>query len=191
MIMSKKLYYLMHTIRASVTTLFLLFVFPLMLFGRAEFWSSATHSGVRAYRDLSDSVIYDQFARKGFAHKSLTPDPVQSGDTLVVDKTCLILVTPTERQVEFLKKNLGDDYGIVADDNSFYASETQDFFRNHSIEVIETRSAFLVFRGADIILNTKRYLDYAWLTIAYKAGKTPVLVDSADADSLLLRYFRK
>jgi len=140
-----------------------------------------------SYSDLSDSIIYNRIIKRGY--ELTIDDSISSMDTIYIDTTCVIFIGPSNRQLKFMRS--GDESDEIAvEDNAYYLSNAKSYFRENNIKVISSNSTFVAFRKCNIVLNTKKYLDYGWVELGYKYGKNPLAIDIVGIDSISLLYFQ-
>lgn len=118
---------------------------------------------------------------------------ISNNDTLIVDKTCAVIVSADSLQIEKRKKELGQDFYVGADDYAFYLNETQKFLDSIKLKTIDCNGKkFLKFIYADKkqeLINLTN-LDELWKVYLFDPKRESKSVDMTMIDEEYKNYFK-
>jgi hypothetical protein len=127
---------------------------------------------------------------------SITPTQdkfFSNNDTLIVDKTCAVIVTADSLQIEKRKKELGENFYIGSDDYLFYLNEMQLFLDSVKLKTIDCNGKkFLKFLYADNrqeLINLTN-LDELWKVYLFDPKRKSKSVDMTIIDQEYKNYFK-
>lgn len=101
----------------------------------------------------------------------------------VVEFDCAILVYPTERQIDEMKKETGeDDFYTIADDCQYYQGVAIGIIDSIGIKTITASKQFLRLKGNDKTwdLDIRKKNLPAWNIIFFKTTKEPKIISTID-----------
>jgi hypothetical protein len=96
--------------------------------------------------------------------------------TEMIDFDCAILIYPTDRQVEEMKKAMGEeDFYIVADDNNCYQATVIDLIDSLNIMKVTANGTYLRLKGISEswTLDIRKDNLPTWNLILFKRSKEP------------------
>ncbi len=110
-----------------------------------------------------------------------------------IDTTCAILIFPTEKQIELMQEEHGEDFYTIADDNSFYQSQAITFLDSlniHTIIVGSKRYLKLIDENKkEWILDIRQNGAPGWNLIFFSSNKKPKVVPAIDVTNELIMGF--
>lgn len=101
----------------------------------------------------------------------------------IIDSACAIDVSPTEEQMEKMKKEYGEEeFATIVDDASFYSSEVRRKLEGLNVKVIDAQKRYLKLRGAQTtwLLDIRKEKAPEWNLIFFQTGKEPKIFASVD-----------
>ena len=117
---------------------------------------------------------------------------IANNDTLIIDKTCAVIVIADSLQIEKRKKELGQDFYIGADDYAFYLNETQKFLDSVKLKTIDCNGIkylkFVSDKRLELINLTN--LDELWKVYFFSPNKKSVSIDMTMIDEEYKKYFK-
>jgi hypothetical protein len=125
----------------------------------------------------------------------LVDDPLlDTADFHLIDITCAILVLPSEKQIELMEKEYGEDFSTIADDNGFYQAHAMEVLDSIGITtVIASNRRYLRLvdgNGREWTLDIRQKGAPGWNLIFHSVNRKPKVVSSIDVNSqLVLDYF--
>lgn len=118
---------------------------------------------------------------------------VPANDMQVVGKTCAILVSPTDAQIQALRHKFGDDFFTIADDNSYYHGIAIEMLDSIDVETIYAEKPVITFKGdaqKTWNLGIRKEGAPAWNLIFFKTDKEPKIVSKEDlSHDRIIKYF--
>jgi len=138
----------------------------------------------------NDSAWEMSFVLKNFLVNN--PDPK---NTEIVDSDAAIFVYPDSAQIEYMKKEDGDDFYIGADDWEFYAAKAREAFDSLKVKVVVPQMRYVKFvsKLRSVYFDTRAKASLGWITILFRTDSLPRIISAAEvqADSTLLLYFKR
>ncbi|MEQ8909423.1 MAG: hypothetical protein RIC95_09535 [Vicingaceae bacterium] len=111
-------------------------------------------------------------------------------DTLMVDSSIVILLSPDKKQIESLKEKHGEEaFYITADDNLFYTSVIRDSLLNNGFHILESEkriTKFISEKGKTYLVNSDSL--GGWGVIFFNGKTKPIFGDIVDADYTLEQF---
>lgn len=101
----------------------------------------------------------------------------------VIDFDCAILIYPTDRQIEEMKKKNGEnDFYTIADDCQYYQGTAIGIIDSIGIKTITASKQFLRLKGNDKSwdLDIRKKNLPAWNIILFKRSKEPQIISAID-----------
>jgi len=98
---------------------------------------------------------------------------------LIVDSAAAVFYTPKDFQLEELKKELGDSYIEVINDNQYYTSKALMILDSLKINVIQTKNYEIIFKGQleeEFIINRLNFENKYWGLIFFNGKDSPEIV---------------
>lgn len=101
-----------------------------------------------------------------------------------IDFDCAILIYPTDRQIENMKQEYGeDDFYTIADDNEYYQGQAIEYVIDSlGIKKVTASKQFLRLKGItktwDLDIRKKNLP--AWNIIFFKTTKSPEIISAID-----------
>lgn len=108
---------------------------------------------------------------------------IKNSNFEVIDFDCAILIYPTDRQIEEMKKENGeDDFYTIADDSQYYQGTAIRIIDSIGIKTITASKQFLRLKGKDKSwdLDIRKKNLPAWNIIFFKRTKEPKIISAID-----------
>jgi len=117
----------------------------------------------------------------------------EHADIQRIDSTCAILIYPTDEQIATLKKETGDNFMTIADDNSYYQGLAIEMLDSINVETINAEKRFITFRGKKgklWTLDIRKEGAPAWNLIFFNRTKAPEIIPITDlSHRKIIEYF--
>ncbi len=100
-----------------------------------------------------------------------------------IDFDCAILIYPSERQIDEMEKEYGeDDFYTIADDNQYYQGQAIGLIDSVGIKTIAVSKQFLRLKGTEKSwdLDIRKKNLPPWNVIFFKATKEPKIISAID-----------
>ncbi|MDO5971890.1 hypothetical protein Q4Q35_18975 [Flavivirga aquimarina] len=118
--------------------------------------------------------------------------------TQIIKQNSALLISPTDKQINYLKQKNGEDtFYIVADDNNYYMSNIITLLDSFNIKRCNAKKRSLTFMG--LIEDYGMHLDSIqqnsdsiyWSVILFNKKGNPIFLDMIDPDIEKLKYYMK
>ena len=105
-----------------------------------------------------------------------------ASDIQLIDSTCVVVIGPTDEQIQKMEKEYGDDFETIVDDNSYYQSEAIMKFDSTNIRTVAATKRYLKFQGPKQMWVVDIRKDGApeWNVILFNVDKKPEVSSSID-----------
>jgi hypothetical protein len=114
-------------------------------------------------------------------------------DTLIVDKTCAVMVSADSFQIEKRKNESGEDFYVAADDYAFYLNETKKFLDSVKLRTIMCNGKkylkFINSENNQELINLSN-LDELWKVYFFSPNKKSVVIDMTMINEEYTKYFK-
>lgn len=121
-------------------------------------------------------------------------DKIPSKDFITITEKTVIFRNPDSQQIEQFKKEIGEeDFYIVADDNSWYQFEAEEYFEKKKIKTLHPQNRYLKFITRDkkvYNFDTKAKFS-GWLTILFRPDSLPKIINPTGIEQEDTLYFGK
>jgi hypothetical protein len=109
----------------------------------------------------------------------------------VVDSSVVVIVNPTDEQIEQMQKDLGDDFGTIADDWSYYQYTATMAIDSLHIPFFNVDKRYIEFAGKKKwIVDLRKKGAPEWNIILFNKNKSPKVMQGIDVSTDSLRdYF--
>lgn len=111
----------------------------------------------------------------------LLPEPEE---IQTVDSTCALLIYPSDEQLEALKKESGDDFRMIATDNTYYHGVAIEMLDAINVETIVAEARYIDFSDPKTKklwrIDIRKEGAPAWNLIFFKEGHEPEIIPYAD-----------
>ncbi|HEY3429196.1 MAG TPA: hypothetical protein VGK39_00885 [Cyclobacteriaceae bacterium] len=118
---------------------------------------------------------------------------VNGNDVQTISETSVLVVNPTDEQIEAMKKEYGEeDFYTIADDASFYQAEAISLIDSLGIKKVAAVKPFalLVGEAAPKTISLRRKGAPGWMIILFNKNKAPEIVPAIDVNrDKLKEYF--
>ncbi len=107
---------------------------------------------------------------------------------LIVDSAAAVFYTPKDSQLVELRKELGDSYAEVINDNQYYTSKALMILDSLKINVIHTKNYEIIFKGQrkeEFIINRLNFENKYWGLIFFNGIDTPEVVSLTEMSEKL------
>ena len=106
----------------------------------------------------------------------------------IIDKPCVIIVSPTDAQIDSMKKVNEDDFYTIADDSNFYIGMVRLYLDSIKTPVIDIESkGTLSFRLANKKVSRVN-MNIVWGLFLYNGKDKPLKVESTEFAPQYLQY---
>lgn len=112
----------------------------------------------------------------------LTKDRIENKNFEIINFDCAILIYPTVDQIDEMKKEYGEDFYTIADDNSWYQGQAIGMIDSVGIKKTTARGQFLRLKGKqetwDLDIRKKNLP--TWNLIFFKTDREPKIISTVD-----------
>ena len=102
---------------------------------------------------------------------------------------CAVIISPTDTKIDKLKKDNGDDFYAVADDNLFYIGSARQFLDSLKTKTIDKEATgkltFKQENGASTLIDLS---EFYWGIILFSGKDAPIEADITTFESEYKRY---
>ncbi len=110
---------------------------------------------------------------------------VSAGEVQEISESCALIISPTDDQIEQMKKEYGeDDFYTVADDATFYQGTARKIIDSLGVKTIDANKSLVKFNGSQQkswTLTIRRKYAPEWNIILFHKEKQPEIVTPIDA----------
>lgn len=114
----------------------------------------------------------------------LIKDKLEDKEFEIIDFDCAILIYPTDEQIDEMKKEFGEDFYTIADDNLWYQAQAIGIIDSMHVKQFSTTDRFIRFEGKnnnwDLDIRKKNLP--AWNLIFFKKTKEPKIISTIDVN---------
>lgn len=117
---------------------------------------------------------------------------VESLHKQTIDFDCVILIYPTEAQIERMKNDYGEeDFYIVADDNNWYQQKAAEIIDSLGIKRIIASEQYLILKGENKTwtLDIRRNNLPSWNLVFFKRAREPQIISTVSLNMEAARDF--
>lgn len=111
-----------------------------------------------------------------------------------VDYTCAIFISPSDVQIERMKREYGEeDFYTVADDNSYYDYQASELLEKYDVKISHLEAGTLELIGEYMgwKIDTGKEGAPGWTLIFFNIKKRPKIVSSIDiTEEVIKEYFK-
>jgi hypothetical protein len=119
---------------------------------------------------------------------------IATNDTLIVNKTCAVIVTADSLQIAKRKEELGDEFYIGADDYAFYLNETQIFLDSVKLKTIDCKGKkylkFIYIDNKQEVINLTD-LDELWKVYLFDPKRNSKSINMTMINEEYTSYFKQ
>ncbi len=139
-----------------------------------------------------DSGVTDDFS-KSFDITNYILKSLPDSNYTSISKIASIFISPDSLQIAKMQKEMGEDFSTIADDNSFYFYEAENFIEKKKITILHTNTRYLKFICKDKIIyfDTKAPVTDGWNLIFFRPDSLPKIIATSDVESEYKSYFGK
>ena len=122
----------------------------------------------------------------------LVQGKVNGNDVQTISESAVLVVNPTDEQIEEMKKEYGeDDFYTIADDASFYQSNALMLIDSLGVKKINAEKPFALLVGEDkpYTLSLRKKGAPGWMIILFHPKKTPEVVPAIDLNGEMLKTY--
>lgn len=123
----------------------------------------------------------------------LVQGKVNGNDVQTISESSVLIVNPTEEQIEEMKKEYGEeDFYTVADDANFYQANAISLMDSLGVKSVNAEKPFalLIGESSPWTINLRKKGAAAWMIILFNKNKTPEIVPAIDVNrEMLTSYF--
>lgn len=138
---------------------------------------------------IKEEIIEDPFKLETY----LFQGKVNGNDVQTISETSVLVVNPTDEQIEEMKEEYGEeDFYTIADDASFYQAGALSLIDSLGIKKVNAEKPFalLIGEAAPVTVNLRRKGAPGWMIILFNKKKTPKIVPAIDVNrEMLNEYF--
>ncbi|MBX2901716.1 MAG: hypothetical protein KF775_18850 [Cyclobacteriaceae bacterium] len=143
--------------------------------------------------DLLDTTEFT-FEDFGKLESYLAKNKINPSLLETIDFDCVILIYPSDKQIDEMKKEYGEeDFYIIADDNIFYQGTAIGIIDSVGIKHVTVTKQFLRLNGKSKTweLDIRKKNLPAWNILFFKTTKEPTIISSIDlTKSHIIEYFK-
>lgn len=123
----------------------------------------------------------------------LVKSKVNGADVQTVSESSVLVVNPTDEQIDEMMKEYGEeDFYTIADDASYYQANAISIIDSLGVKSVSAEKpyALLIGDNAPWTINLRRKGAPGWMLILFNKSKTPEIVPAIDVNrELLTSYF--
>jgi hypothetical protein len=142
---------------------------------------------------MAATVLFAAFllnARKQ-KHATSAKPTIHKIEGEVIAYPCAIVISPTDKQIEKMKKDYGADYDTIIDDDIYYQSESGHFLDSLRIrQVNKHATGIIIFKTIDGRLFTLNLAKYTFAVILFNSKAKPVEADMTMIESAYNSYMK-
>ena len=106
-----------------------------------------------------------------------------------ISEPCAVIISPTDTKINRLKKDNGDDFYTVADDNLFYIGSARQLLDSLKTKTIDTEATGqLTFKQKDGAYTSIDLSEFYWGIILFNGKDAPIEADITTFVSEYKRY---
>jgi hypothetical protein len=117
---------------------------------------------------------------------------VNGNDVQTISESLVLIVNPTDEQIEEMKKEYGEeDFYTVADDASFYQAGAISLIDSVGVKRLNAEKSFalLVGESSPWTINIRKKGAPGWMLILFNKNKTPEIVPAIDVNREMLKNY--
>lgn len=129
-----------------------------------------------------------------FKLENFLVDKIPTKDFITITESTVIFVSPDSEQIKRLKKEIGEeDFYIVADDNSWYQFEAEEYFEKKKMKTLRSQKRYLKFIAKDKkVYNFDTKAEFSgWETILFRPDSLPKIINPTVIEQEDSLYFGK
>lgn len=122
----------------------------------------------------------------------LVQGKVNGNDVQTISESSVLIVNPTDEQIEEMKKEYGEeDFYTIADDASFYQADAISLIDSVGVKRVNADKPFALFVGESMPLtvNIRKKDAPGWMLILFNKNKTPEIVPAIDVNREMLETY--
>ena len=122
----------------------------------------------------------------------LVQGKVNGNDVQTISETSVLIVNPTEEQIEEMKKEYGEeDFYTVADDASFYQANAISLIDSVGVKSVNAEKPFALLVGDSKpwTINLRKKGAPGWMLSFFHTSKTPEIVPAIDVNREMLKSY--
>jgi hypothetical protein len=110
-----------------------------------------------------------------------TAKPVQKKPVELITYPCSIVISPTLKQIDKMKKDDGEDYDSIIDDDVYYQSQSGQYIDSIKLKKIEKyATGSITFKTTNGKLFTIDLSKYTFAVLLFNGKTKPVEADMVD-----------
>lgn len=149
---------------------------------------STETDSVASIRDslaLGDSASgFDENNYESFLDLSnyLVDDNTTKADVQIIDSAAVVIINPTEEQIQEMEEKYGEDFFTIADDNSYYQADALMRLDSIKIRTVNAESRYLKLQGdsESWVLDIRKVGAPEWNMILFRRDKKPEIISAID-----------
>lgn len=107
----------------------------------------------------------------------------------VVTFSCAIIISPTFKQIDKMKKQYGANYDAIIDDNVYYQSESDMFLDSVKLKKLyKYATGTMTFKSRDGKLYTINLEQYKFAIILFNGKNNPIQAELTDFQKSYKKY---
>jgi hypothetical protein len=150
----------------------------------------STINAISEIKSETDSYNYENLFE---LENYLINENIDSARLQEINESVVLLIYPTDEQIEGMKKAEGEDnFYTIADDAMYYHGSAIGLIDSLGVKIVTAERPFIKFRGDNQswILHIRDEKDPPWNMIFFNASRKPEVVSTPDVNvDLIKSYF--